>query len=507
MAYGDISGIELIGRFSSRSNPFWNNQALPFSGKYLDIENFTCLNNNKFFKNTVVGFWEPRKKQNDLTFPYKNLFELISHSGTQSGNLGEEYFASSGDLLAAGFPEQAAKRYGYKYTASGEKIGYNEVYIEGNASLDDLIGKKVNCIMFHRFADSGLYFTEDGDFKVQKQKTGPGILRYQIFLTTGDLALQDGINEKICYPSIGSESNTENFLNLKHNNENFVIKKSGIFGEDLYGNFYITNSGNHIFNYKITTSDENIKFTYFSKLRGKVRAGQINRMPKRKDLFRKRNIGYEIHTSNLIPGEQYTGYIQFSGIYPENAIYNYTGIQIPVIYSVHDLGARASFDNFYFKYTGSHIKNINNFAMYPIGETINIQKNESGKYDKLTLGLTIYNTGIGVSGINSLNKINKGWFNPHIEAKLFWEATGEKNINVLNNYGSVYFETGAYGSLPSEHYIKYNNQSGAFQNDIFFSIENTGQIPVGQFSGNININVSDSSCQNYNFPVLINYLP
>jgi hypothetical protein len=507
MANGDISGVQLIRKFSSRSNPFWNNQALPFSGGYIDLKNFTCLNNDKSFNNTVLGFWEPKRKQNDFTFPYKNLYELINHSGTQSGSIGEYHFASSGDLINAGFPEQASKRYGYKYTNSGEKIGYNEVYIEGNATIDDLVGKRINCIMLHRFADSGLNFTDNGDFKAQKQKTGPGILRYQIFLTTGDLDIKDGIDHKICYPSIGSESNTENFLNLKHNNENFIIKKSGIYGEDLYGNFYISNSGNHRFDYKVNSLDENIKFTQFSKLKSKVRAGVMNRMPKRRDLFRKRNIGYEIHTSNLIPDEQYTGYIQFSGNYPQNAICNYTGIQIPVIYSVHDFGARASFDNFYFKYTGSHVKNINNFIVYPIGEVINIDKNQSGSYDKLTLGLTIYNTGVGVSGINSLNKISKNWFNPSIEAKLFWEATGEAQVNVLNNYGSVYFETGAYGSLPQEHYIKYNNQSGAFQNDIFFSINNTGQIPEGQFSGDVSINVSDSSCQNYTFPVLINYLP
>ena len=507
MANGDISGVKLIGKYSSRSNAFWNNQALPFSGSYIDLKNFTCLNNNKSFNSTVLGFWKPKRKQNDFTFPYKNLFELINHSGTQSGNVGEHYFASSGDLINAGFPEEAAKKYGYKYTTSGEKIGYNEVYIEGNATLHDLVGKKINCIMFHRFADSGLNFTDNGDFKAQKQKTGPGILRYQIFLSTGDLDIKDGIDQKICYPSIGSESNTENFLNLKHNNENFIIRKSGIWGEDLYGNFYVSNSGNHIFDYNIVSLDENIKFTQFSRIKSKVRAGVINRMPRRKDLFRKRNIGYEIYTSNLISDQQYTGYIQFSGNYPQDAIYNYTGIQIPVIYSIHDFGARASFDNFYFQYTGSHIKNINNFIMYPIGETINIAKNPSGIYDKLTLGLTIYNTGIGVSGVNSLNKINRGWFKPSIEAKLFWEATGQENINVLNNYGSVYFDTGAYGSLSSEHYIQHNNQSGAFQNDIFFCIENTGQIPIGQFSGNVNIKVSDSSCPNYNFPILINFLP
>jgi len=150
MANGDISGVQLIRKFSSRSNPFWNNQALPFSGSYIDLKNFTCLNNDKSFNSTVLGFWEPRRKQNDFTFPYKNLYELISHSGTQSGSIGEHHFASSGDLINAGFPEQASKRYGYKYTNSGEKIGYNEVYIEGNATIDDLVGKKINCIMLHR---------------------------------------------------------------------------------------------------------------------------------------------------------------------------------------------------------------------------------------------------------------------------------------------------------------------------------------------------------------------
>jgi hypothetical protein len=508
MAQGDITGIEILETFSTKSNPFWSQDSLPFSGKYFGLNNFKSLNTNKRFQNTVLGTWTPTRDKAEFTFPYNNIFELILHSGTQSGTIGENSFASTGDLINAGFSSELANRYGYKYTATGANIGYNEIYIEGTGNtIYDLLGKEVQCIMISRFSDSGIVpFDNLSGFKAKKQKALPGLMRYQFFLTTGSFLSGNGVNQKYSYLSVGTKVNTENYLNVTGNNQNLFMRHSGISGENLFGTFDISNSGNYRLNYNVVSLDPKITIDETSPTGFAVRAGNVNRMPKRKRFFNKKNISYSINTSGLILNQEYTGHIRVSGIYRNDAIYNITGVSIPITYKISDHGARAAFDNFYFRYTGDFHQNINGFQVYPNGNIISLNSGVSG-YPKLTLGLTIYNTGTGVYSSVTLNRISSGFYKPKIESKLFWEATGDSNnIKILNKNGSVYFGTGISGSLPTGKYIIHSGQSGAFQNDIFFSIYNTGQISTGIFSGNLLVNVSDSSNQNRSFPISINFL-
>lgn len=507
MAQGDISAVQILGNFSTKSNPFWSKGALPYSGSYIDLDGFKSLNKNQEFQNTVLGYWEPTRDKANFTFPYQNIFHLILHSGTQSGNLGETHFASSGDLTGVGFSPELAGRYGYKYTVSGAAIGYNEIYIEGTGTINDLLGKQVECMMISRFSDSGLVpFANPSGFKIKKQKISAGIMRYQFFLTTGSFNSGIGTSNKLSYLSVGTKVNTENYPNVTGNNQNYSMHHSGISGEDLFGTIHISNSGNYRLNYQVTSLDPNIIIDPLSPTNFAVRGGNIYRTPTRKRLFRKRDISYSINTSGLSLDQSYTGYIRVSGIYRNDAIYNITGVNIPITYKISDYGARATFDNFYFRYTGDFHTNINGFQVYPTGNTISWSSGVSG-YPKLTLGLTIYNTGAGVYSSNTLNRISSGFYKPKVESSLFWEATGDSNnIRILNQNGSVYFTTGISGSLPTGKYIIHSGQSGAFQNDIFFCIQNTGQIPAGIFSGNLLVNVNDSSNPNRSFPISINFL-
>jgi len=517
MASGDILNIEVLETFSTKSNPFWSSGILPYSGYYTQLKNFKCLNNNKKLVNTVLGYWEPKRDESEITFPYQNIFDLILHSGTQklSGS-GEQFFATSGDLIGAGFDETLSKKYGYKYTLSGAPIGYNEIYIEGTGTtLQDLLGKTIDCVMVSHFSDSGIVpFNNAFGYKIKNQKTGPGTVRYQFFLSTGEFNFQESTEtQKKAYVSIGSAVNTENYLNITGNNENFFIRHSGISGEFLYGTFNISNSGNHTLRYIFTGLDPRITISRMSPKAWHVRGGIINRETKRKRLQNKRTISYKISTIGLNLNHEYTGYIQFSGIYKPDTIYNTTGFNIPIYYKINDHGSRAYFDNFYFKYTGDFHENINAFETYPIGTPIQISKLSNNKYPKLNLGLTVYNTGTGVSGAKSLDKISSGFFKPCLESKMYWNANTRNQlfdssmIKMNTKNGMVQFRTGISGSLPSNNYINYQSSSGAFQSDILFSIKDTGQISAGLYSGDIYIFTSDTSYENpKSFPVLVNYL-
>jgi len=507
MAQGDITAIQILGNFSTKSNPFWSKGALPYSGSYIDLDGFKSLNKNQEFQNTVLGYWQPTRDKADFTFPYQNIFDLILHSGTQNGNLGETHFATSGDLTGAGFSQELAGKYGYKYTLFGEAIGYNEIYIQGTGTINDLTGKQVECIMISRFSDSGLVpFANPAGFKTKKQKVTAGIMRYQFFITTGSFTSGIGPNNKLSYLSVGAKVNTENYPNVTGNNQNYIMRHSGISGENLFGTINLSNSGNYRFNYQVTSLDPKIIIDPICPTGFSIRGGDIYRSPARKHLFRKRNISYSINTSGLSLNQNYTGYVRVSGIYRNDAIYNITGVNVPITYRISNHGARAAFDNFYFRYTGDFHNNINGFQVYPTGNTISWSSGISG-YPKLTLGLSIYNTGTGVYSSNTLDRISSGFYKPKMESNLFWKATGDSNnIRVLNSNGSVHFATGISGSLPAGKYIIHSGQSGAYQNDIFFCIHNTGQIGVGIFSGNLLVNVSDSSGANKSFPISVNFL-
>ena len=508
MPAGDITNIEVLNVASTKTNPFWTVDSPPFSGDYINLKNFTSLNNNKTFDKTVLGYWTPTRPKATFSFPYKNIFELILHSGTQIEDVGQTVFASSGDLTGEGIPPNLAGKYGYKYTVTGAEIGYNEVYISGGGNLPDLIGQEVNCIMISRFSDSGVIITGD-DFKTKKQKVSPGTLRYQFFLSTGDFFVNAGTNTKTAYLSVGTEANTENYYNLTGaNNEYHKFNHSGIVGEKIFGVFNVSNTGNYNFRYNAKSLNPRITIQSpfeSGNLTGiLVRAGSIYRKPHRKRFFNKKSISYTVNTDGLEINKEYTGYINISGIYEPDVDFNITGLNLPIKYTVIDYNAKAAFDNFYFKYTGSHLENINAFQTYDIGFPIPVYTGVSGLYPKITLGLSVYNIGPGVSGAKSLGRISSGFFKPCIESKLNWEAySSDENIKILNNSGSVYFETGISGSLPNYHNIIYNDQSGSFQNDIYFSIKNTGQIPSGQlFSSFLNVKTSDKETL---FPITIDY--
>jgi len=508
MPAGDITNIEILNVASTKSNPFWIVDSPPFSGDYIKLKNFTSLNNNKTFDRTVLGYWTPTRPKAIFSFPYKNIFELILHSGTQVGDMGQTVFASSGDLVDEGIPANLAGKYGYKYTVTGAAVGYNEVYISGGGSLGDLIGQEVNCIMISRFSDSGVIQTED-DFKIKKQKVSPGTLRYQFFLSTGDFSTNPGTNSKTAYLSVGTEVNAENYFNLNdENNQNHRFFHSGIIGEKIFGTFNVSNTGNYNFKYNVKSLSPriNIESPFVS---GRstgilVRAGSIYRKPHRKRFFNKKSISYTINTDGLQVNKEYTGYINISGIYQPDVSFNITGLNLPIVYTVNNYNPKSAFDNFYFKYTGSHLENINGFKTYNIGSHIPVYTGASGLYPKITLGLSVYNIGSGVSGTKSLNKISSGFFKPCIESSMYWEAySSNENIKILNKSGSVYFETGISGSLPNYHNIICSGQSGSFQNDIYFSIKNTGQIPSGQlFVSFLNVKTSDKETV---FPITIDY--
>jgi len=93
-----------------------------------------------------------------------------------------------------------------------------------------------------------------------------------------------------------------------------------------------------------------------------------------------------------------------------------------------------------------------------------------------------------------------------MDAQLYWDATGSDYIWTFTRWGGVSFRTGESGDLPSEHYIPYQTSSGAFCNDIYFSVTNTGQFPPGLFSGDLCVKTSDPNKSTNFFPVLINYL-
>lgn len=563
MAYGDISNIEYLGAYSTKTNPFLAKDVPPHSGGYIDVTQFKSLNTNKKLDNTIMYFWDPKRDKAEFKFPYKNLFELIQHSGTQSGYLsgetflpmGEyETFATSGDLINAGFDPELAQRFGYKYTSSGAKIGYNEIYIEGNATLDDLIGKTVNCIMISRFSSSGIVSGEDG-YKRKKQKiihhkytrTGfgswsganarttpssleaPGFLRYMFFITTGDLLSGQSIdNNRYAYLSVGPKCTTINYPQVATgNNENYYLIHSGISGQELYGNFYVGNSGNYAFGVVVNSLDDRIIIDKYSPTGFRNRAGDPFATRRRKRDGIQKSINYKINTVGLEVDNLYTGYIRVSGAFappiipfksghrrwPRNPmVCNITGLNLPVYYKIYDTQPKAYFDNFYFKFNGP---GLNDFTSYPIGTPIDcsgtgIYRWKYGSYitgyPKIKLGLTIYNTGQKVSGSYSLNKINSGWFKPSMDAQLYWDATGSDYIWTFTRWGGVSFKTGESGDLPSQHYIPYQMTSGAFCNDIYFSITNTGQFSTGLFSGDLCVKTSDPEKNEVFFPILINYL-
>jgi hypothetical protein len=508
MPAGDITNIEILNVASTKCNPFWTADSPPFSGDYINLKNFTSLNNDKNLDRTVLGYWTPTRPKATFSFPYKNIFELLLHSGTQSGDMGETVFASSGDLASEGIPANLAGKYGYKYTVTGAEIGYNEVYISGGGNLQNLIGQEINCIMISRFSDSGIIKTGN-DFKIKKQKTLPGSLRYQFFLSTGDFSANAGVNSKTAYLSVGQEVSTENYYNLVGvNNQYYKFNHSGNVGEKIFGSFNVSNTGNYNFEYNVKSLSPRI--TIQSPFQSGittgilVRAGSIYRKPHRKRLFNKKSISYSINTDGLDTNKEYTGYINISGIYQPDVNFNITGLNLPIKYTVMNNNTQTAFDNFYFKYTGSHLENINAFQTYTIGSPMPVYTGASGLYPKITLGLSVYNIGTGVSGTKSLNRISSGFFKPCIESSMYWEAySSNQNIKILNNSGSVYFKTGISGSLPSYHNIIYSGQSGSFQNDIYFSIKNTGQIPSGQlFSSFLNVKTSDEQAS---FPILIDY--
>jgi hypothetical protein len=381
------------------------------------------------------------------------------------------------------------------------------VALQSTGTINDLTGKQVECIMISRFSDSGLVpFANPSGFKTKKQKVTAGMMRYQFFITTGSFTSGIGPNNKLSYLSVGAKVNTENYPNVTGNNQNYIMRHSGISGENLFGTINLSNSGNYRFNYQVTSLDPKIIIDPICPTGFSIRGGDIYRSPARKHLFRKRNISYSINTSGLSLNQNYTGYVRVSGIYRNDAIYNITGVNVPITYRISNHGARAAFDNFYFRYTGDFHNNINGFQVYPTGNTISWSSGISG-YPKLTLGLSIYNTGTGVYSSNTLDRISSGFYKPKMESNLFWKATGDSNnIRVLNSNGSVHFATGISGSLPAGKYIIHSGQSGAYQNDIFFCIHNTGQIGVGIFSGNLLVNVSDSSGANKSFPISVNFL-
>jgi len=310
MAKGDITEVKQIGVYALRKDPFYPKDMGPYNGKALDLEKFNCVSHNINTTNKVLGLWEPTRPKSEFRFPYKNIYELLLHSGVQVGNIGEDgVFATKEDLIEAGYTERTAETFGYKYTIQGSGIGYNEVYLEKGLTLENLPGKEVNCLMVSRFSTSGIV---NGQRKTQRVK--PNKLRYRFFITTGDINLQDANFTPTSKPSIGPRINFDNYkVASLVNNENYKKTVTGTNKKDIYDGVFISNIGNKLFRYSVECIDPNLVLV---NPKGVCAA------------FKNKPIWFRIKTTNLIAGS----YVAMLKITTDSD--ELRNIDIPVVYKI-----------------------------------------------------------------------------------------------------------------------------------------------------------------------------
>lgn len=430
--------------------------------------------------------------------PYKNVYELIDHSGYQIGSVGRNFYTRK-DLQKLGFSQEKADFYvqgAESGTQTGTAITYNKVYLQDNIpNIDWCIKNRCTFVYTNIIGQRNSQF--DNPYATNKNN----LVKYRIFVFSGSTNwLPTGNSPKVLSLGYGPYFQPKNTGLYKLYNNNFNLNQSGTLNDEEIYDFAIFNTGDVPKNFYLSSQnslidivDKNYKETSFYYPDNTNLSGQLvkyytvgknssisvhyknNYLTSGRNTFTTLPNGTKLYTNTgaLILNEV-TGTMLINGKLNFLASKKYINSTLSIISNNNRLLAD---DYFYFAKKG------NNFLpMQKTGSNINYDINgkiliNNSPIDSKIFGLTLYATGKNIEAerSNLMLKYGSGIYShPTYQA--------QTNIKISSSGDALYY-------LNSDRqYFKYNQGfSGLFsgQNDSVISTKNT----FNPFTGAIQLDI------------------
>jgi len=478
--------------------------------------------------------------------PYKNIYELVDHSGYQIGSVGRNFYTRK-QLQTLGFSEKQANYY-VEGAESGINTGvaltYNKIYLQDNIpNLDWCITNKCSFIYTNIAGTRNSFF--DNPYSINKND----LVKYRIFVFSGSTNwVKTGSAPKETALGYGPYFQVKNTGLYKLYNNNFNANNSGTLNDREIYNFTVFNTGDIPKNFYITsqnnlveTIDDSSKVSNFYYPDNTALSGQLvkyytvgknssivinyrnNYLTSGRNTFTTLSNGTKLYTNTgaLIVNEV-TGTVLVNGKLNFLASKKYINANFYIISNNNRI---VTDDYFYFAQ-----KNNNFTAIQKTGS--NFYYDIDGKIifnnapiDSKIFGLTVYATGKNIESERSFlkSKFQSGIMSfPTYQAQSNIKISSEQDaINILNTERQyLKYSEGFSGifSGPNNSIVSTKNgfspSTGAVQLDLLFKInkdmipsfdssnENQEYVSVNFSSGNGNIyqyyNTTSSSLDNLN---------
>jgi hypothetical protein len=443
--------------------------------------------------------------------PYKNIYELIDHSGYQIGSVGRNFYTRK-DLQKLGFSQEKADYYvqgAESGTQTGTAITYNKIYLQDNIpNIDWCIKNRCTFVYTNIIGQRNSQF--DNPYSTNKND----LVKYRIFAFSGSTSwLPTGSSPKASSLGYGPYFQPQNTGLYKLYNNNFNINQSGTLNDEEIYDFAIFNTGDIPKNFYLSSQnslidivDQNYKETSFYYPDNTNLSGQLvkyytvgknssitvhyknNYLTSGRNTFTTLPNGTKLYTNTgaLILNEV-TGTILIKNKLNFLASKKYIKSTLSIISNNNRLLAD---DYFYFAKKG------NNFLpMQKTGSNINYDINgkiliNNSPIDTKIFGLTLYATGKNIESERSNLKLK---FQSGIYSHPTYQAQTNIKISSSGN-GLEYLNS-------DRQYFKYNQGfSGLFsgQNDSIISTKNTFNPMTGAVQLDILLKVNMDSLPIFN---------
>jgi len=418
--------------------------------------------------------------------PYKNVYELIDHSGYQIGSVGRNFYTRK-DLQKLGFSQERADYYvqgAESGTQTGRAITYNKVYLQDNIpNIDWCIQNKCT------FVYTNIIGQKNSQFHNPYATNKNDLVKYRIFAFSGSVYWKPtGNSPKVLSLGYGPYFQPKNTGLYKLYNNNFNLNQSGTLNDEEIYDFAIFNTGDIPKNFYLSSQnslidivDQGYKETSFYYPDNTNLSGQLvkyytvgknssitvhyknNYLTSGRNTFTTLPNGTKLYTNTgaLILNEV-TGTMLINGKLNFLASKKYINSTLSIISNNNRLLAD---DYFYFAKKG------NNFLpMQKTGSNINYDINgkiliNNSPIDSKIFGLTLYATGKNIEAERSNLKLK-------LQSGIYSHPTYQAQTNIkISSSGD-----GLYYLNSDRQYFKYNQGfSGLFsgQNDSVISTKNT----------------------------------
>jgi|LauGreDrversion2_6_1035139.scaffolds.fasta_scaffold01159_4 hypothetical protein len=200
--------------------------------------------------------------------PYKNIYELVDHSGYQIGSVGRNFYTRK-QLQSLGFSASEANYYvggAESGVETGRSLTYNKIYLQDNIpNLDWCITNKHSIIYTNVVGQRNSLF--DNPYSINKNDT----VKYRIFVFSGSTNwIPTGESPKTGALGYGPYFQANNTGLYKLYNNNFNANNSGTLNDREIYHFSVFNTGDIPKNFYISSQnnlieiiDDNYKETDF----------------------------------------------------------------------------------------------------------------------------------------------------------------------------------------------------------------------------------------------------